>query len=146
MALVHNGVGLGREIDLSKLCPPGKPPDNEIFTVMPKLGSPLTVTIKNNGMYTGDSTVFIGHGDLDESTRYLRIDKTGKWFSGDCKIDLENYIREEDSKKVRSCLAGGLRYPTLAGCSRTHSLACSLARSLARSLAHSLARSLFSAR
>ena len=70
---------------------------------MPGLTEEIEVAVKKQGMFSDDYLVYHrGHGtECDDSTRYLFFNKTGSWRSGDCVIDLENYIREDGDTPPR---------------------------------------------
>ena len=74
-------------------------PENEYAKTMPTLEGPEDFVVKKQGMFSDDYLVYKGgdaaEGKVDETTRWMFLNKTGNWWSGDAKIELENYIRED---------------------------------------------------
>ena len=71
----------------------------EYAKTMPTLEGPEDFVVKKQGMFSDDYLVYKGgdaaDGKVDETTRWMFLNKTGNWWSGDAKIELENYIRED---------------------------------------------------
>ena len=56
--------------------------------------------IKKKGWLSHDYLVFdpTKGAELDDTTRFLFLNKSGDWWSGDARIDVENYIRNDPER------------------------------------------------
>ena len=52
--------------------------------------------LKKQGMFCEDYLVYMANrGELDDTTLYMFLNKTGNWMSSDARIDVENFIRND---------------------------------------------------
>eukprot|EP00520_Triparma_pacifica_P006987 CAMPEP_0118672374 /NCGR_PEP_ID=MMETSP0785-20121206/22506_1 /TAXON_ID=91992 /ORGANISM="Bolidomonas pacifica, Strain CCMP 1866" /LENGTH=474 /DNA_ID=CAMNT_0006567331 /DNA_START=939 /DNA_END=2360 /DNA_ORIENTATION=- len=72
-------------------------PDNDIWRHMPPPDKAETFLVQSCGMFSKDYNIYKGD-EADEEHRYMWMNKEGDWWSGQARIDIENFHLKTDGE------------------------------------------------